>query len=221
MSTFFKHSYGKKTELETQNGKDKPAKKRKKKAKEEFEQLEATVERTTEVLRSVLGSWLDITLDEDLKLTTPEYVSGSIPAGAKGLVWNQSLPWEPAVEDLGDSVLVPPIPMNSNFRNKLVDDNRSQPIWLTGGEIDTTMNWQVGEEFAAPTVDQIRTLQFSGPGGLKFELAQNWDAQQRVFSTDVSLRRPFLLRASDYPAVKQFFVDVQRAVEQPILFKRQ
>jgi len=236
-SSYFKQSYGNRTEQKLLDGEDlqlpspidayakrieqiKKQPKNKKKAKQRRERLDAKVERDGLLLRTVLGSWLDTEIDEDVELTTPDYLNGTQRSGAEGLVWEQSLPWEPKTEDLGDSVLVPPIPMSSLFRNKLLDDTRTQPLWLVGGDKSLQMNWQVGTDFASPATDQVRNMQLSGPGGLSFELNQAWDEQARVFSTSVRLQTPFLLPASDYDAVKRFYVDMQRAVEKPVLLKR-
>ncbi|HBL29135.1 MAG TPA: hypothetical protein DD490_20075, partial [Acidobacteria bacterium] len=157
--------------------------------------------RRQETLRQWVDSWVQLPLPGEPPVLNPD------EKVREPLSFTLKVPWQPDLQRVGGQILVPALPQTPLFQNVFHAESRETPLWLPGGHVEVALAWELpaGTEPAAvpPRVEK------SGPGGLSYTLEVAF--QPPALTTRLTLDLPRFLPRTDYPAVRRFFEDLQRA----------
>ena len=126
-----------------------------------------------------------------------------------------SVPWQPDLQRAGDQLLIPALPRVDLLRNVFQEETRRGPIWLFGGHFEVSLAWELPPGAAIAALPE--PVKSTGPGGLAYSLAVQ--SRPPALTTLLTLDVPYFLSSADYPEVRRFFEDLQRAAETRLLVR--
>ena len=174
--------------------------------------LESLSERRAARVRGLVDRWTGIELDEDFDVQPPDPDAD---------IWapyriETSVDWQPNVQTMAGSAVLPAFPDVYLFENPFVAEQRQHPLWLEGGRFEVSMVWNLPPGMAPATLEDRER---DGPNGLGFRLKQTWNPSTRQLTSTLNMRQPYILPVSDYQAVRGVFEALQQATSRPILIE--
>ena len=174
-----------------------------------------TAEKLEEYRQSYIKKWIKywtaITIDADKKVDTPDPTADV----RQPFQFSIDVPWSVDIQDLGEQWLVPMLPPAEFFQNVLLAEDRQNAIWLKGGSYQVSMSWQIPAGVSVDNASISETVQ--GPGNLSYKLERGWDESNRILQSSLSIEQPYMLSREEYTKTRQFFEQLQRDVQSPIL----
>jgi hypothetical protein len=165
---------------------------------------------------TMLEDWAGVSHEDHVRVASDPTVSPLEP-----LAIALESTWSPEVQPLDDALLVPALPPAWRTRNPFTDEQRTQPLWLEGGQYDLRMRWRVPTGYRLAGDPQV--LERNGPNGLYFSLsveAGTGEDGSDVVLTRLAMNQPYIIAASDYPEVRSFFEALQRESDRLLLLER-